>query len=140
RLPPKSFWWSLGFGAPFRLLNQELASSLSLRRMSNAVPWKALAPDLVVKLSTPPVVLPNSAGIVEVVTLNSFRASTDGAFSSKVEPSSAWTMLAPSRITSVLKFCPPESFDSNTPEEGESLLVPGPIAPGVRNTKDSTDL
>src|SRR6266446_3119144 len=104
--------------------------------MSNAVPWKALAPDLVVKLSTPPEVLPNSAGIVEVVTLNSFIASTEGAFSSNCEPSSAWTMLAPSRSTSVLKACPPESLDSNMPEE-PPLVVPGPVVPGAKKTNDS---
>src|SRR6266581_7477596 len=107
--------------------------------MSKAVPRKAFAPDLVVKLSTPPEVLPNSAGIVEVVTLNSFIASTEGAFSSKVEPSSACTMLAPSRITSVLKFCPPASLDSKIPDEGESLLVPGPAVPGVKKTNDSVE-
>src|SRR5260370_1560874 len=107
--------------------------------MSNAVPWRALAPDLVVKLSTPPEVLPNSAGIVEVVTLNSFRASMEGAFSSNVEPSSACAMLAPSRITSVLKFCPPASLDSKIPDEGESLLVPGPAVPGVKKTNDSAE-
>jgi hypothetical protein len=94
---------------------------------------------LVVKLSTPPEVLPNSAGIVEVVTLNSLSASTEGAFSSNVDPSSACTMLAPSRITSVLKFCPPESLDSKIPEDGESLLVPGPAVPGVKKTKDSAE-
>ena len=107
--------------------------------MSNADPWNEFVPDLVVKLSTPPLVLPNSAGIVEVVTLNSLRASTDGAFSSNVEPSSACAMLAPSRITSVLKFCPPDNFDSKMPEDDESELVPGPAVPGVKKTKDSAE-
>src|SRR5207253_9485586 len=103
--------------------------------MSNAVPWKELAPDFVVKLSMPPEVRPNSAERVEVVTLNSLIASMDGAFSSKVGPSSAWEILAPSRITSVPKFWPPANLDSKTPEDGLSLAVPGPYRVGRKEAK-----
>ena len=94
-----------------------------------------LAPDRVAKLSTPPEVRPNSAGTVEVVTLNSCRASTEGAVWSNDEPLSARAVLAPSRMTSLPKFCPPPSFASNTPLL--LSLLPGPVVPGVRNTKAS---
>src|SRR6266849_3576655 len=38
KLPPKSFWWSLGLGTLSKSFFQEFASILSLRNMSNAVP------------------------------------------------------------------------------------------------------
>ena len=49
------------------------------------MPWNALVPDLVEKLSMPEVVRPNSAEGVEVVTLNSCSASMEGEVSSKEE-------------------------------------------------------
>ena len=39
----------------------------------------------------------------------------------------------------MLKFCPPDSLDSKIPEDGLSLLVPGPAVPGVKKTKDSAE-
>ena len=92
-------------------------------------------PDLVVKLSTPPVVRPYSAGRVEVVTLNSSSASTEGAVWSKAAPLSARTVLAPSNNSSVPKFCPPPSLDRKAPSLRSA--EPGPTVPGVRKTNAS---
>ena len=50
----------------------------SLRKNSNTLPWKALVPDLVVRLTTPPLNRPNSAGGLLVSILNSWMASMIG--------------------------------------------------------------
>ncbi len=81
-------------------MNQLLASKAALRMMAKPVPWIALVPDLVEKLSKPAVVRPYSEEGVEVVTLNSCRASMVGEVSSKDEPFSLRVMLAPSSRTS----------------------------------------
>jgi len=93
-----------------RLLNQVFASSTVLRRMSKPVPWKALVPELVVKLRMPPVVRSYCAGGVAVVTLYSRMASTEGAVSSKVELLSGRCADVPSSRTSSPKFWPPLVF------------------------------
>src|SRR5215469_12083618 len=49
---------------------------------------------------------------VEVVTLNSVRASTVGAVWSNAAPESERTTLMPSSRISVPKFWPPDNFDS----------------------------
>ena len=55
--------------------NRLRAFSASLRRNSNTVPCSSFEPDLVVKLMTPPLKRPNSAGGELVSTLNSWMAS-----------------------------------------------------------------
>src|ERR1700751_1360202 len=86
----------------------------------------------------PAEVRPYSAEKVEVNTLNSLRASTEGAVWSNAEPLSERVVLTPSSRTSVLKFCPPLSFDWKIPEElAPFWLVPGPWVPGVRKTNVS---
>ncbi len=46
---------------PLALVKKLAASSLSLRRKLNALPWKALVPERVMALITPPEVKPYSA-------------------------------------------------------------------------------
>ena len=58
--------------------NRLRAFSASLRRNSNTVPCSSFEPDLVVKLMTPPLKRPNSAGGELVSTLNSWMASITG--------------------------------------------------------------
>ena len=52
----------------------------SLAGDSNAEPWNWLLPDLVLRLMTPPLKRPNSAGGVLVTTLNSWIASMTGKY------------------------------------------------------------
>ena len=61
RVPPNWCWLKSGFAPPARLLNQLLASSESLRTNSKALPWNWLFPDLIWRLTTPPIERPNSA-------------------------------------------------------------------------------
>ena len=77
-VPPNWCWLNFGLALPARLLNQLFASSESLRRNSNTLPWKSLPPDLIWRLTTPPMDFPNSAEYVLVCSLNSSRASTLG--------------------------------------------------------------
>src|SRR5216683_3043631 len=84
----------------------------------------------------PPEVRPYSEEKVEVKTLNSLKASTEGAVWSNADPLSERVVLTPSRSTSVLKFCPPLNFDVKIPDEPPPL-VPGPWVPGVRKTNVS---
>jgi len=72
---------------------------------------------LVMKFSTAPVVRPYSAGKVAVWTLNSCRASTEGASSSNDDPFSLRVWLAPSTIISLPKFCPPPTLEIKIPLE-----------------------
>ena len=67
---PNWFWASLGFWAPGSLANVLKASSFSLRRNSQRVPWKLLVPDLVT-IRTCNACRPFSAPKFEVSTLNS---------------------------------------------------------------------
>src|SRR5205823_3774344 len=60
----------------FRTIKKFLASNALFRRDSNAVPWKALLPDLLIALTTPPALLPYSAEYAFVRTENSRIAST----------------------------------------------------------------
>ena len=60
-VPPNWFCLKSGFGRFARLLKKLLASNASLRWNSKALPRKALVPDLICRLTTPPSDRPNSA-------------------------------------------------------------------------------
>src|SRR3984885_11653794 len=86
----------------------------------------------------PDVVRPNSAEGVDVVTLNSWRASIEGEVSSNDEPFSLRVMLAPSSNTSAPYAWPPLKREKNTPLPVLPLVpVPGPVVPGNRKTNVS---
>src|ERR1700682_355690 len=59
--PPNWFCRKLFLWRPLALVKKFAASSLSLRRKSNPLPWNALVPDRVIALITPPEVKPYSA-------------------------------------------------------------------------------
>ena len=48
--PPQYFRGSSGLSRPTRLLTQEFALRLLLRKKYHALPWKALVPDLKIAL------------------------------------------------------------------------------------------
>lgn len=76
--PPKVFWRSAPFLKPVALLNQGVASSLSLRKNSNTEPRNWLVPLLSVRVTTPPPDLPYSAENVLFITFSSSVASMEG--------------------------------------------------------------
>src|SRR5215471_1845947 len=68
---PKSLKRSVGFATPLTLLMNELASSLSLRKYSKALPWKLFSPLRVTMLIEAPEFRPYSAEKLEVLMLTS---------------------------------------------------------------------
>ena len=74
---PYWFWMNSGLPPPAGW-KYGVASSAEFRRNSNTLPWKALVPDFMVTLTTPPAACPNSAEKVEVWTLNSSMPSITG--------------------------------------------------------------
>src|SRR5262245_29980328 len=71
REKPKSLKRSVGFATPVALLMKELASSLSLRRYSKALPWNLFSPLRVTMLIEAPAFRPYSAEKLEVLMLTS---------------------------------------------------------------------
>src|SRR5262249_34097932 len=71
RAKPKSLKRSVGFATPLALLMKVLASSLSLRKNSNALPWNLFSPLRVTMLIEAPALRPYSAEKLEVLMLTS---------------------------------------------------------------------
>src|SRR5262245_7238217 len=71
REKPKSLKRSVGFATPLALFMKELASSLSLRRYSKALPWNLFSPLRVTMLIEAPAFRPYSAEKLEVLMLTS---------------------------------------------------------------------
>src|ERR1700748_480221 len=93
------FQRTVGFASTsvgFSLFSHWLAFRTSLRKNSQASPWKLLVPDLMDALTMPPIKLPNSADALFVMRLNAWMASGDG-----VKPrlfSDVWLLSMPSRM------------------------------------------
>src|ERR1700686_3330850 len=79
-VPPNIFHRSfcLGSAGYARLFDQLFAFRTSFRKNSQTSPWRPLVPDLIVALIMPPSKLPNSAGALLVMRLNSWIASGAG--------------------------------------------------------------
>ena len=78
KVPPKTFCRKACFFTFARLLKNPFASSFSLRRNSNALPWNLFVPLLSDITTLAPPTLPNSAPALPVTTFTSSRASTLG--------------------------------------------------------------
>src|SRR4029453_8783343 len=78
-VPPNWLRWKRVRLSRERLFAQELASSLSLRKYSNAAPWKSLDPPRVIMFTAPPSDLPNCASNWLRWMLTSCTESTLGA-------------------------------------------------------------
>ncbi len=61
KVAPNWCWLNGALAMLARLLNQLLASKVSLRRNSKTLPWNSFVPDLIWRLTTPPSERPNSA-------------------------------------------------------------------------------